>query len=100
VEDGHLKLVTTCQLAVNIMTSSLAESFLVTPSLAGPTTNPWMVHKITIVLFTQDMQWDTSVWGQLLGFHVISLNSCEGGITFTTCGEDLSGGNTSEDPYL
>lgn len=78
------------------MTGSLAELFLVTPGSAGPITNQWAVHKITIAPFTQDMRRDTSLWGLLLGFHVIPSNSCEAGFTFTTRGEDLNGGTTGK----
>jgi hypothetical protein len=39
-EDGWLKIVSTQQLAIHIMTGYLAESFLVMPGAAGPSLNP------------------------------------------------------------
>jgi hypothetical protein len=90
-EEGRLKIVSTRQLAIHVMTGYVAESFLVTPGTAGPSLNPWTVHKITIAPFTQDMRRDTSFWGMLLDFHVISSSSGPLGFTFTTRPEDPNG---------
>jgi hypothetical protein len=90
-EDSQLKIVSTRQLAIHVMTGYLAKSFLVTPGAAGPSLNPWTVHKVTIAPFTQDMRRDTSFWGMLLDFHVIASTSGPLGFTFTTCPEDPNG---------
>lgn len=87
-----MKLVATRQLAISIMTGVVSESFLVTSGMGGQCANLWMLHKITIAPFTQDMRQDNSLWGHLLNFHVIPKLSHELGFSFTTHGEDIGSG--------
>jgi hypothetical protein len=90
-EDGQLKIMSTWQLTIHVMTGYLAESFLVMPGAAGPSLNPWTVHKVMIAPFTQDMRQDTSFCGMLLDFHIIASTSSLLGFTFTTRPEDPNG---------
>lgn len=60
------------------------ECFIVSEGSAGSLSAPYPVHKITIVPFAQEMRRDTSLWGQLFGFQVVSGTVSNFGISFLT----------------
>jgi hypothetical protein len=47
-------------------------------------TSPYVVHKITIVPFAQEMRRDAALWGQLFGFRSITASVSSEGISFLT----------------
>jgi hypothetical protein len=86
VEAGRVKLTNGYSHAhvVGIMLGVVTECALISEAAVGPAMSPYVVHKISIVPFTQEMRRDTSVWGQLYNFDVISGPITEMGISFST----------------
>jgi hypothetical protein len=71
VVSGRLRVVDTNAIALCLMVGTVTESFLIKPCIPGRySTSP--VHKITIAPFEQEFRRDTSLWGLLFDFHVIS----------------------------
>ena len=66
------------------MLGVVTESFLVNVGSGGSSQSPYNVHKITIAPFTQEMRRDTSLWGQLFNFSVVSGTVSAIGISFLT----------------
>jgi hypothetical protein len=62
------------------MLGVVTECFLIEESFMGSTA----VHKITIAPFAQEMRRDTSLWGQLFGFRIISGSMSSMGFSFLT----------------
>lgn len=73
------------------MTGTAIESNLVDPALAGPLSNRYAIHKLTLAPFQQDWCRDVSVWGLLFGFPVITGSISEEGFSFATRGEGKDG---------
>lgn len=84
VDAGRIKLKGTPNFAVGIMLGVVTECALIEEALVGPPASPYAVHKVTIIPFTQEMRRDTSVWGRLLSFTVISGAISDMGISFST----------------
>jgi hypothetical protein len=84
VESQRLKIAGTNNNAVGIMLGVTTECFLVSDGSGGPSNAQYPVHKITVVPFAQEMRRDTSLWGQMFDFHVISGTVSSMGISFLT----------------
>jgi hypothetical protein len=84
VESRRMKLAGQNTNAVGIMLGVATECFLVTECTGGSQAAPYPIHKISIVPFAQEMRRDTSVWGKLFNFHVISGSVSSFGISFLT----------------
>jgi hypothetical protein len=84
VEGQRVKIAGSSDNAVGIMLGVVTECYLVNEGKGGSTLSPYPVHKISIVPFAQEMRRETSLWGQLLGFHTISGTVSDYGITFST----------------
>ena len=84
VESGRMRLKGTDKFAVAIMLGVVTECALVEDAAVGSSLSPYIVHKITIVPFTQEMRRDTSVWGLLYGFRRITGPISDLGISFST----------------
>ena len=84
VDAGRVKLTGTNNLAVGIMLGVVTECALIDDAVIGPSLSPYTVHKVTIIPFAQEMRRDTSVWGQLFDFTVISGAISDMGISFST----------------
>jgi hypothetical protein len=83
--DGQrLKVAGTSHMAVGIMLGVATECFLVETGTGGSPSNPYPVHTISIVPFTQEFRRDTSLWGKLLGFSVASASVSGMGLSFST----------------
>lgn len=65
VDEWHTKNVDRKRLSVGVMTATVTKSFLSMPVEGGPGSGPWILHRITIASFTQDIRWETSLWGLL-----------------------------------
>lgn len=87
VDNSRLRVADSRSLAVCIMTGTVTESFLVASAEAGPRHSPYAIHKVTIAPFHQDFRRDTSTWGQLFDFHVITGMLSPAGFGFATRGE-------------
>lgn len=74
------------------MSGTLTESFLIAPSEAGPRHSPYSIHKVTVAPLEQEMRRDTSVWGMLFNFHVITGMMSPAGFGFATRGEGKGDG--------
>jgi len=66
------------------MLGVVTECFLVAEGISGSPNASYPVHKVTIVPFAQEMRRDTSVWGEVLGFHVIAGAMSPLGFSFFT----------------
>ena len=84
VDAGRVKLTGTNNPAVGIMLGVVTECALIDDAVVGPPVSPYTVHKVTIIPFAQEMRRDTSVWGRLLDFTVISGAISDMGISFST----------------
>lgn len=84
VESRRLKIAGANINAVGIMLGVATECFLVDECLSGSANAPYPVHKVTIVPFAQEMRRDTSLWGQLFGFHLVTGSVSNLGISFST----------------
>lgn len=69
------------------MTGTVTESFLVASAEAGPRHSPYAIHKLSIAPFEQDFRRDTSTWGLLFDFHVITGMISPAGFGFASRGE-------------
>jgi len=87
VENNRLRVVESKSLALCIMTGTVTESFLVASAEAGPRHSPYAIHKLTVAPFQQEFRRDTSAWGVLFDFHLISGMICPAGFSFTSRGE-------------
>ena len=74
-------------LAINIMTGTVTESFLVEAAQAGPHNSPYFIHKISIAPLEQDFRRDVSMWGLLFNFTVVVGMLSPYGFSFATRGE-------------
>ena len=72
VENSCLRIASTKNLAICLMTGTVTKSFITAPCESGPRSSPYNIHKVTIAPLEQDLQCDMSVWGLLFGFHVIA----------------------------
>ena len=79
VEGRRLKIAGTTHNAVGVMIGVVTECFLVKEA-----TVPYVVHKVTIVPFSQDIRRDTAVWGQLFAFRTIPGSVSSYGFSFLT----------------
>ena len=70
--------------AIGVMLGVVTECFLIEEGVSGAPNASYPVHKVTIVPFAQEMRRDTSVWGEVLGFHVISGATSPLGFSFFT----------------
>lgn len=84
VDGGRVRLTSRNAYVVGIMLGVVTECALISEATVGPPLSPYIVHKISIVPFTQEMRRDTSVWGLLYKFDVISGPISEMGISFST----------------
>ena len=100
VENSRLRVKDKKSLAVCIMTGTLTESFLVAPCEAGPRHTPYSIHKVTIAPLEQEMRRDSSVWGMLFDFHVITGMISPAGFGFATRGEGKGDGWSSAGMWL
>lgn len=87
VESSRLRVVDTKSLAICIMTGTVTESFLLASAEAGPRHSPYAIHKITVAPFEQDFRRDTSTWGLLFNFRVITGMISSVGFGFASRGE-------------
>jgi hypothetical protein len=87
---NQLKIAGTNTNAICIMLGVVTECFLVDD--AKVISQPYPARKITIVPFAQEMQRDTSLWGQLFNFHVITTSVSGQGMSFLTKRQGLGGG--------
>jgi len=88
VEEHHIKNIDGKKLSISVMTGTITKSFLFTaPVEGGPDYNLWILHRIMITPFTQDIRWETSLWGLLLGFKLIRGLMGPYGFSFTIQGE-------------
>lgn len=71
VDECHIKNIDGKKLSIGMMTGTVTESFLFTPVQGGPDNDPWTLHRITIMPFTQDIRRESSLWGLLLGFELV-----------------------------
>jgi hypothetical protein len=62
VKEHHIKNLNWKKLSVSMMTGTITESFLFTPVEGGLDYDPWILHRITIAPFTQDIRQETSLW--------------------------------------
>lgn len=92
VENSRLRIKDKKNLAICIMSGTLTESFLIAPSEAGPRHSPYSIHKVTVAPLEQEMRRDTSVWGMLFNFHVITGMMSPAGFGFATRGEGKGDG--------
>jgi len=84
VDGRRVKIAGSGENAVGIMLGLVTECFLVSEGTGGSALSPYPVHKISIAPFAQEMRRETSLWGQLLGFQVISGTVSGHGMTFST----------------
>jgi hypothetical protein len=87
VEECCIKNLDGKKLSISVMTGTVTESFLFTPVEGGPDYDLWILHRITITPFTQDIRRETSLWGLLLGFKLIRGLTGPCGFSFMTQGE-------------
>jgi len=87
VDNSRLRIADSRSLAVCIMTGTVTESFLLASAEAGPRHSPYAIHKVTIAPLQQDFRRDTSTWGLLFDFHVITGLISPAGFGFATRGE-------------
>lgn len=87
VENSRLRIASTKNLAICLMTGTVTESFITAPCESGPRSSPYNIHKVTIAPLEQDLRRDMSVWGLLFGFHVIAGAMSHLGLSFATRGE-------------
>jgi hypothetical protein len=84
VDAGRVKLKGNENFAVGIMLGVVTEYALIEDMVLGPPISPYIVHKVSIIPFTQEMWHDTSVWGRLFNFNVIAGAISDMGISFST----------------
>ena len=84
VESRRLRIAGSNANAVGIMLGVVTECFLVEECMGGSLNAPYPIHKVTIVPFAQEMCRDTSLWGLLFGFEVVSGSVSNLGISFLT----------------
>lgn len=77
-----MKIAGTTNYAVGIMLGVITECFLIEQAMAGSQNAPYPVHKVTIIPFAQEMRRDTSLWGQLFDFHVVTGSVSGYGFSF------------------
>ena len=87
VDERCIKNVDGKKLSIGVMTGTVTESFLFMRVEGGPDSGPWILHRITIAPFTQDIRWETSLWGLLLGFKLIRGLTGPYGFSFTMQGK-------------
>ncbi|KAH9959883.1 hypothetical protein BGW80DRAFT_1256361 [Lactifluus volemus] len=87
VVGNRLCVAETKSMALCVMTGTVTESFLIDSVETGPPNSPYVVHKVTIVPFEQDLRCDTATWGLLFDFNVIYGTISPSGFGFTTRGE-------------
>jgi hypothetical protein len=83
-EMSQLRMADTKDVTVGVMLGVTTECLLVAEGMGGPPNSPYPVHKISIVPFAQEMRRDTSVWGKVFGFDVITGAVSSRGISFHT----------------
>ncbi|KAF8878570.1 hypothetical protein BD779DRAFT_1676827 [Infundibulicybe gibba] len=69
---------------VGIMLGALKECYIVREYRAGSSTNPYIIHRVTIVPLPQEIRRDSTVWGQVLGYNKIVSSMSSDGISFHT----------------
>jgi len=79
-----MKIAGTNNMAVGIMLGLVSECFIIDEGYSGSSLKPYPVHKISIVPFVQEMCRDTSLWGQLFDFEVITGSVSNLSISFLT----------------
>jgi hypothetical protein len=82
VESRRLKIAGTNNNAVGIMLGVISECYLVGETTSGSSISPYLVRKVTIVPFAQEMRRDTSLWGQLFDFDVVAGTVSSLGFSF------------------
>ena len=92
VENARLRIKDKKLLAICVMTGTLTESHLIGPCEAGPRHSPYSIHKVTIAPLEQEMRRDTSLWGMMFDFHVITGMMSPAGFGFATRGEGKGDG--------
>ena len=92
IENSRLRIKDKKCLAVCIMTGTLTKSYLVASFEASPCHSLYLIHKVTIASLEQEMRRDTSVWGKLFDFQVITGMMSLAGFAFTTRGEGKGDG--------
>ena len=84
VEDGGcLKWKGPLSTAVCLITGIITECCIISQGMSGPPDSVKSVHKVCIAPFHQDFQHDTTAWGKVLGFNMISCAVFNEGIAFT-----------------
>jgi hypothetical protein len=97
VESRMLKIAGTDQVAVCLMLGTTNECALIDVGYSGPPSSAFTVHKISIAPFSQEMRRDSSCWGQLFQFQIITGPVSPLGISFSTRKES---GNSSGILYI
>ena len=83
-ESRVIKIAGTHRIAVGIMLGSVTKCAIISEALVGSSNSPYAVHKVSIAPFAQEMRRDTSVWGAVLGFRVITGSVSNLGVLFST----------------
>jgi len=87
VVNTHLRIIKPKAMALCVMTGTVTECYLIASTEGGPPQAPYAIHKISIAPFEQDFRRDTTIWGKLFDFHVVSGMISPTGFSFTTRGE-------------
>jgi hypothetical protein len=85
---NRLKIAGSNTNAVCVMLGVVTESMLIDEGAVMSQTYP--ARKVTVVPFAQEMRRDTSLWGQLFKFHVVSASVSTRGLSFLTKRQGLS----------
>lgn len=72
------------------MSGVSADSHILSSVSVGPNANPYEQHRVTIVPFHQEIRRDTSAWGQILDFKIITGTTNSSGFAFVTRGQGKS----------
>lgn len=88
VDRQLLKITGTNNLAVGIMLGIANECFIIKPGMGGSPTSPYPVRKLSLVPFTQSYRRDTSLWGKLFDFRVVSGPVSNTGFSFLSRKKD------------
>lgn len=86
----NIKLRSHIGFCIGLMSGVSTDSHLVSSVQVGPAHSPYKQHRVTIIPFQQEIRRDTSAWGQILGFKVISGTTNSKGFAFVTRGDGKS----------
>ena len=77
-------------MAVCIMTGIVTDCAIISEGFTGSPDNEKTVHEISLAPFHQEFQRDTTMWGKVLNFDLLSCAISTEGLLFTTRPRTLS----------